>query len=316
MIEFFSRAQANIARGSLSSLRDLLEGFRQQQVNSVVEINFEKHGWIYILLLNGETVGAYHLTDRSSNTIAVSNPEQWWQGESATIRTLNLPTNALRIISMACEWHPPAQSLLIQSSGLPGVLRVFLENKTSGLLHVIDSAGELAVPLMDGYPVAGEAVYSAAQMTSGRQALERGLQPASNNCTVRLYEARPGTTSFKQLVLRQVVAEMTGNVLTRYNRIVGSNLLRVMGNEMNQVLRYNRLQMQFVGEQFDNSHIFRSMDEATRSYNVLFRALYMHMTQVIGGGLAGKLQKEAYHNLNPRSQVAIDAQSILNTAHW
>jgi hypothetical protein len=316
MIEFFSHAPANLQTGSSSSIRELLEIHRQQQQNGLVEINFEQRGWIDILLLNGEVVGTYYLTSTSSRAVPISEIDKWWHGESAYIRTLALPGEAVRIISMACEWHPPAQSLLVQSSGLQNILQVFLVNKISGLLHVIDSTGELAVPIIDGFPITAEAVYSAAQLDIGPSALRRGLQSSNHNCTVALYEAHPDTTSFKQLVLRQVVSELTGSVLARYNQIVGGSLLGAMGNELNQVLHLNRLQMQLIGEHLDNTHIFRSMEEATRSYSVLFRALHIHMTHVIGGNLAGTLQKEAYRNLNPRSQAAIDRQTILNSVQW
>jgi len=316
MIEFFSHAPANLQTGSSSNIRELLEIHRQQQLNGLVEINFEQRGWIDILFLNGEVVGTYYLTTTSSNAVAVSDLDKWWHGESAYIRSLTLPGDAVRIISMACEWHPPAQSLLIQSSGLQNILQVFLVNKICGLLHVIDSTGELAVPIIDGFTVAAEAVFSAAQLDIGPSALNRGLHSSSHNCTVVLYEARPNTASFKQLVLRQVVSELTGNVLARYNQIVGGGMLGAMGNELNQFLRLNRLQMQLVGEHLDNSHIFRSMEEATRSYSVLFKALHVHMTHVIGGGLAGTLQKEAYRSLNPRNQAAIDEQPILSGVQW
>jgi hypothetical protein len=313
MIEFFSHAPANLQTGSSSKIREMLDVNRRQQLSGLVEINFEQRGWIDILLMNGEAVGTYYLTATSSTPIPVSDLDKCWSGESADIRSLVLPGDAVRLISMACEWHPPAQSLLIQSSGLRNILRVFLVNKTCGLLRVIDTAGELAVPIIDGFTVAAEAVYSAIQVDIGPSALSRGLQSSSHNCTVVLYEARPDTASFKQLILRQVISELAESVLRRYNEIVGGRLLGAMGNELNQVLRLNRLQMQLVGEHLDNSHIFKSMDEATRSYSVLFKALHVHMTHVIGIGLAGSLQKEAYRSLNPRNQAAIDEQPILNS---
>jgi hypothetical protein len=313
MIEFFGRATANIQTGDSSNIRELLETHHQQQSNGLIEINFEQRGWIDVLLLNGEVVGTYYLTPTSSNPISVSELDKWWHGESAQIRSVELPGEAVRITGMVCEWHPPTQSLLIQSSGLQNILQVFLINKISGLLLVSDSTGELAVPVIDGFTLATEAVYSGSQFMIGPNALSQGLQSSSHNCTVVLYEARPDTVSFKQLILRQVVSELTGTVLARYSQIVGGGLLGAMGNELNQFLRGNRLQMQLVGERLDNAHIFKSIEEATHSYSVLFKALNVHMTHVIGGGLACSLQKEAYRNLNPRSQAAIDEQTILSS---
>jgi hypothetical protein len=312
MIEFFARAPANLQTGSTSQLRELLETQHQKQFNGLIEISFEQRGWMELLLLHGEVVRSYYLTSTSSEAMPVSELDRWWHGESALIRSVGLPGEAMRIIGMACEWHPPTQSLLIQASGIHNILQVFLNNKTSGLLHISDSAGEVAVPIVDGFTLAAEAVYGASEFSVGPSALNQGLQSVSNNCTVVLYEARPNTTSFKQLILRQVIGELTGNVLARYSQIVGSGLLGAMGTELNQVLRVNRLQMQLVGAQLDNAHIFRSMDEAKRSYNVLFMALQAHMTHVIGGGLASSLQNEAYRSLNPRNQATIDEQFILS----
>lgn len=316
MVEFFSHAPANLRAGTSSDIMELLETHRQQRFSGLVEIDFEKGRWINILLLSGEVVGNYYLTASTSNSLPVSDLEKWWSGESANIRTLALPGGAIRIISMACEWHPAAQSLLVQSSGLQNILQVFLVNKISGLLHVIDSTGELAFPILDGFCVNAEAVYCTAQIETGSSALSRGMHSTSRNCSVELYEARPDTVSFKQLVLRQVVSELAGSVLARYSQIVGGSLLGAMDFELNQVLQLNQLQMRLVGERLDNSHIFRSLEEATRSYSTLFKALHMHMTHVIGDGLAGILQKEAYRSLNPRNQAAIDKQLILSDVQW
>lgn len=311
MIEFFSRAAANVQAISSSNIRGVLETHREQQMNGLIEINFEQRGWINVLYLNGGIVGAYYLTNTSTTSFPVSELDKWWHGESAYVRSLNLPAAAVRVISMACEWHPPAQSLLIQSSGLENYLQVFLINKISGLLHVTDPNGELILPIMDGFSLAREAVYSSARIEAGMPAFKHAIQSSSHNCTVVLYEARPDTPSFKQLVLRQVIGEVTSSMLSRYSQIVGGGLLGSMSNELNQILRLNRLQMQLVGDHLDDSHIFKSLEDATRSYNMLFKALYTHMSHVIGGGLAGTLHKEAYRGLNPRNQAAIDEQSLL-----
>jgi hypothetical protein len=311
MIEFFSYAPANLKTGSSSKIREMLDVNQRQQLSGLVEINFEQRDDRY-LLLNGEAVGTYYLTATSStqylSPILIN---------AGLVRALiSVRSLCLAMQSASSAWLVNGISCSVaahQSSGLRNILQVFLVNKTCGLLRVIDTAGELAVPIIDGFTVAAEAVFSAVQVDIGPSALSRGMQPSSNNCTVVLYEARPDTASFKQLILRQVISELAESVLRRYNEIVGGRLLSAMGNELNQVLRLNRLHMQLVGEHLDNSHIFKSMEDATRSYSVLFKALHVHMTHVIGIGLAGSLQKEAYRSLNPRNQAAIDEQPILNS---
>jgi hypothetical protein len=311
MIEFFAHAAANLQTGSSSKLVELLGSYRQQHFSGQLSADFEQRGWLSILLLDGTVVGAYYLTGSTSTPFPPTDIDRWWSGEVASIRSLALPGGAVRLLGMACEWHPPAQSLLVQSSSMQNVLQVFLVNKTSGLLYVSDNTGELAVPIIDGYSIASEAIFSTAQVEIGSSALQAGMQSTSRDRKIVLFEARVGSPSFKQLVLRQVVTELAANLLARYNQIVGKSMIGAMGNELNQVLKINNLQMKLIGDHLDDSHVFPTAEDASRSYSVLFKAIDAHMTHVIGGNLASSLQKEAYRSLDPRSQAAIAEQPTL-----
>ena len=310
MIELFSSVPANQDTGSPAYLRALFNISQQDLQSSLIDVRTPDAQQIVLLLADGFLLGAYYLTGSTCSTTTVADLEGLWSGNDARIRSLQLPREAVRCAQALFAWHPCKQTLTIQSSALQSNLASFSSQKASGVLHLKWSGGDCLVTLLDGTLLNTESFLGAENgVVSGAVAMRQLQSQQERAIGLAFYEAQTGSLPFQQLVLRQVMAELMRNILSRYSQMVGSGLLNALSSDISNAMRLNNLNIQALGEVIYNTHVFHSLEEAGRAYLLLIKASQVHMSRVLGAGLAQTIQNDALKALAPTAQAVLREQS-------
>jgi hypothetical protein len=312
MIELFSSVPANQDSGSPAYVRALLNISQQDLQSSLIDVRTPDEQQVVLLLADGLLLGSYTLAGSTCSTITLGDLESLWSGNEARIRSLPLPRETVRSVQALFAWHPPKQTLMIQSSALSNNLASFAAQKASGMLHLKWSGGDGLVTLLDGMAINAEVFLGTSSgVLSGAAAMRQLKGQQEHAVGLAFYEAQTGSLPFQQLLLRQVLAELMRNILSRYSQMVGSGLLNALCNDISNAMRLNNLNIQALGEVIYNTHVFRSLDEAGRAYIVLIKASQVHMSRVLGAGLAQTIQNDALKVLAPTAQAVLREQSQL-----
>lgn len=311
MIEIFTHSTVNRDIGSAAYTSAVIGTYRQYAQSGLVDILLDQGDQIEVLLADGKLAAVYYLTATDCIVLSELDLEKLWTGGEALVRQVNLPTDAVRMAGEVFEWYPPKQTLVMQSSALQSALHAFGTRKDSGLLHLLWPESEGLLTLIDGQNVQSEACFIYQdRFQTGSIAVRQILGQESGDCQLAYYEAKEATSSFQRLILRYVVADIMRHILGRYRQMVGHSLLIALNNEVNRVMQMNNLHIHLEADVIENLHVFRSVEESRRSYELLFKVVSAHISSVIGSALSLSLMREALESLDPRSQRLINEQIV------
>ncbi len=313
MNRIFSHAPAETEIGSLAYLQAVQRAFPEDGLSGLIEITPDPTTRIDILYADGAHLATYQQAGPAYTEFASADVRSLWPSGEADLRILRLPRPAVFAAHMLIEWHPPVQTVVLQSSALQRWIDELGKDRASGLVAIEWPEAEGVLPIINGVPLVAESIFTSSTETQVGSAAHRLIfNQAAHTITLALYKARPETATFQMLALRQSVQDLTRGILSRYTQLVGRGLTSALVSDLNHVMRHNAVQIQVVGELLNNTHIFHSLDDASAIYRLLFRALYEHTANVLGTGLAHTIITDTLSGLNLFNQNVMDQHSILS----
>jgi len=313
MNRIFSHAPAETETGSIAYLQAVQRAFPEDGLSGLIEITPGPTPRIYILYANGAHFATFQQAGPGYTEFASADVRSLWSSGEADLRILRLPRPAVFAARMLIEWHPAAQTVILQSSALQRWIDNLEKDKASGLVVIEWPEAEGVLPILNGVPLVTESIFTTRAETQVGSAAHRLIfSQTAHTVTLTLYEARPESVTFQMLALRQSVQDLARGVLSRYSQLVGRGLTSALASDINHIMQNNAVQIQVVGEILNNTHIFHSLDDASAIYRLLFRALYEHTTHVLGSGLARTIINDTLSGVNLFNQNVMDQHSILS----
>jgi hypothetical protein len=103
-------------------------------------------------------------------------------------------------------------------------------------------------------------------------------------------------------------------ILSRYQELVGKNLLQVMDREVNLSIQLWNWNLALAGNTLVDRHFFPELQLATYAYRTLFMGMGAEMSFMIGNHLARRLFSDAFKMLLPDEIAALQAQRLIPAA--
>jgi hypothetical protein len=312
MIDLFLYGSENQGKGSPVYAEAILRVFRQDTLTGLVEIKLAAGERLVFLFAEGNAFGAYRLTETSSTEFAHTDLPRFWPAGEATIRSVNVPKQAVRSARALLDWYPPTESLSIPSGAIKDHLEAHNASQFNGLVYLTWPKADGVVAQAGGRTLTNETLFFAPPgVQLGAAALRLITTRPDEPCQVHHFTARPETVAYQQQLLRASGADLCHEIIGRYQQMVGQSLTTALSKEINGLMRTQGMSVELIGVALLDNHVFTSNDIAARVYRMVLRTVNAHISKVVGTGLTYNIFIESFNKLAPESQQFIKDQGLL-----
>jgi hypothetical protein len=95
-------------------------------------------------------------------------------------------------------------------------------------------------------------------------------------------EARQASQSYQQQTLRIALGDLLREILIQYSKILGPGQVKALVSDFNSTMRSQSWNLQIVGDQFQDTHVFTDLPSAINAYQTLIKHLAVHMYNALG----------------------------------
>lgn len=309
MWHFFDQAQNSVTGDS--PIGPEME-FQGQNATGLVEKRTDEGGHFILLLASGAPVGAYRLEAAGAKSIPISEFISFALPEQERLHAVKLPDAAGRMVWLALESRPTGKISLAGKDAWQGKLAEWEAGRWSGLAEIKADAYHGFVFFWQGETLGTEAaLHTPLGFATGLPAFE---QMEAANREITLYELENDSPACQCFILRQGAMHWGHNVLSRYQELVGKNLLQVMNREINRSIQPWNWNLALEGDALVDAHFFPHLQSAAHAYRALFMGMGAQMSFMIGNNLAQRIFSDAFKMTFPDETAALQAQRLIPAA--
>lgn len=310
MVSFFTHAVDNQQDGTRIYMESVQRIFIQDESSGLIEIQLVPGKQFYLLYLFGRLVCCYCSDGDQAFPSSLEDLDACWKDGEAHLRSLEMPSQAVRLALQALEWGPAADAEEIAVGELAVRLEKLKTAKTTGLLRAVTPQMDGFFVLFDGQVISAETVFSTSSgIASGLPNL-RQLLDAGKLCQVDFYRPRLESASYQAFRLRMAMGNWVAVISARYQMLVGSNLIQVLNYDVNTALRIKRVNMRLVSSVLVDHHLFLDRQASQAAYRLLLDTLVQHMAKVVGTELAPRVLQDALNRLSSADQQVLLAGEL------
>jgi hypothetical protein len=309
MWHFFNQAESSLA-GDYPAGPEI--EFLGQSATGLIEKQTDEGGHFILLLAGGSPVGAYVLGVAGAKGIPISEFESVGYSDRQRLHTVKLPDAIGRIIWLALESKPKGKLFLAGDEDWRNKVTEWQASRWTGLVEVKAGIYQGFAFLWQGEALMADAVLDTPEgFATGLSSFSQ-IEAASREIT--LYELEKASSAFQCFVLRQGAVRWSHNILSRYQELVGKNLLQVMNREINFSIQLWNWNLSLAGDTLVDRHFFPELQLATYAYKTLFAGMGTEMSFMLGKHLARRIFNEAFQSILPDETVALQAQRLIPAA--
>lgn len=313
MVRFFPHAPDTTSSGTPAYARTLLRINQQYFITGLVEIKYSGEQQLVLFNSEGMNVGAFHVSESGCTQIDPGEITSYWKSGSGSIRSINLPRNALRAARQVLEWSPPLQTMRAENRA---VTRDYIETckaqRANGLFHFLWPRSEAYLNMYYGQPLPKEAVFSQTGGTdSGSECLAQILDNTDSPCRITFLEAIPTSLSYQLQTIRITMGRLMTEILAGYSKQMGPGRAITLTTDLNDTMRSKPWYLQIEGDTFEDTHVFPTLEAGLEAYQVLVKHMVVHMYNSAGKSETHSLLAQAYHSLQDRMQQTIQKYALL-----
>ncbi len=220
------------------------------------------------------------------------------------------PSLAVRSVWQALEWHPP-ESRTLEARRFTDYLYACRRQKISGMLHVTTPLSDGFLALGAGEVYNGETIFDNQRGFDDVSPLVRRVQDApSEPWEVEFYACRPESLSGQQFVLRLALEAWANHALSRYQYLVGQNMVVNANYQLNTEARKHHLDIHAVGVTIIDHQFFADSSQLVNAYRLLLSYLLDQMVQVIGAQLAHRIVDVALQAIPALQKKAMEEAGL------
>ena len=307
MIRLFAQAPDNPTKGAATDGQSILRLYAQYYLSGLIDLQLPGDEQIVLLIADGVLVGAYHVIQTTADPINVSLLSSYWRRGDTSIRSINLPRQAVRSARELLEWSPPSQLVLVESAGFNEYLGLCQTNASSGLIYLSIDDVEGYISLDRGLPLMHETVLvNSTGVDTGRKDFRQIIERFNSMFTLRFYEIRSGTIAAQQRQLRLAAVDLIKQILPDIQKVIGVKSSGVLLGEIQNEMQANGWRIQLSVDGLRDSHIFNDLEGHANAYRTLFGILHSHLRRFVGRTLAQTILQEG------RSRIHLEYQQALN----
>lgn len=309
MWHFFDQADSSIAGDSPA---DPEIEFLGQNATGLIEKQTDQGGHFILLLAGGSPVSAYVLQSAGAKDIPLSDFESVGYSDRQRIHPVKLPDTVGRMVWLALESRPRGNLSLAGNDDWQNKLNEWKSTRWTGLVEVKASMYQGFAFFWQGEALMADAVlYTPEGFATGLSSLS---QIEAANREVTLYEPEKTSSAYQCFVLRQGAVRWSHKILSRYQELVGKNLLQVMNREINQSIQLWNWNLSLAGDTLVDRHFFPQLPLATYAYRTLFMGMGAEMSFIIGNQLARRIFSDTFKMILPDETAALQAQRLIPAA--
>lgn len=308
MWHFFERAESPLVTDFLISPE--LE-FQGRHVTGLIEKRTDKGEHIALLLAGGIPVGAYLLSDAAATLMSLSDFD-FTPLPQEQQHVVEIPDPAGRLVWLALESKPRQKLSLAGSKDWQEKRSAWQISGWSGLVEIRAGVYHAFVFFWQGDILALDTVlYTPQGFVTGLSALEQIDIP---QWEITLYEWQAASVVSQCFLLRQGAVRWCHNILSRYQELVGKNLLLILNREINRSLQPWEWNLALEDDVLQDAHFFPQLQSAAHAYRALFMGMGAQMSFMIGNNLAQRLFSQAFETISSDEMAALQAQRLIPAA--
>ena len=292
MIRFFRQTLDHTLTAPSAYLPTLQQVFMQDQGSGLIEVEIDSETQLCQFYLEGKSFGSYRVAAGKCEPAPLSILGDLPSQKEFLIRSLELPSQAIRVLWQALEWYPPQPLGEIKLAELGAYLESLKANHPSGLLYLSSDEVDGFICLVKGMVIPSVTVLSTSR------GFEDNLANFhfSTDKLVNLfwYEMADATLSASDLLLLNAVINWTNSFINGYQLMVGYNLINALNYDVNTALRLRRWNLRLVGTALVNHHLFFTRETIDEAYRFLFKRLMDHTTRVLGDKLTQRILGDSF----------------------
>jgi len=309
MWHFFNQAEYSIAGDSPAGPE--IE-FRGQNVSGLIEKQTDEGGHFILLLAGGSPVGAYVLEATGAKSIPISDFSSIAYSDRQRLHPVKLTDPVGRMVWLALESKPKGKLFLASDNDWQNKVTDWKASRWTGLVEVKAGIYQGFAFFWQGEALMADVVlYTPEGFATGLSSL--GQIEAANR-EITLYEPEKASSAFQCFVLRQGAVRWSHKILSRYQELVGKNLLQVMNSEVNHSIQPWNWNLALAGNTLVDRHFFPQLQLATYAYRTLFMGIGAQMSFMIGNHLAQRIFSDTFKMILPDETAALQAQRLIPAA--
>lgn len=305
---FFERAENPLATDLLISPE--LE-FQGRNATGLIEKRTDKGGHVALLLAGGIPVGAYLLSGVAATPMSLSDFD-FTPLPKEQKHVVEMPDPAGRLVWLALESKPRQRLSLAGSKDWQEKRSAWQVSCWSGLVEIRAGAYHAFVFFWQGDILPLDAVlYTPQGFVTGLTAIEQVDVPQWD---VTLYEWQAASPVSQCFLLRQGSVRWCHNILSRYQELVGKNLLLIMNREINRTLQPWKWNLALQDDSLHDAHFFPQLQAAAHAYRALFMGMGAQMSFMIGNNLAQRIFSQTFETISSDEMAILQAQRLIPAA--
>jgi hypothetical protein len=216
------------------------------------------------------------------------------------------------MVWLALESKPKGKVFIAGNDDWQNKVAEWKASRWNGLVEVKAETYQGFAFFWQGEAIATDAVlYTPEGFVTGLSSFSQ-MEAAEREIT--LYELEKASSAFQCFVLRQGAVRWSHKILSRYQELVGKNLLQVLNREINQSIEPWNWNLALQGDALVDVHFFPELQLATYAYRALFMGMGAQMSFMIGNHLAQRIFSDGFKSVFPDESAALQAQRLIPAA--
>lgn len=299
---------------SAAQAADVLSACESDALTGLVELVRAPEVQVVVLFVEGLVLDAYRIEQDASQKVeptALNLPP----GE-VTVRTLSLPLEGVRMAKVLLEWHPPVESLTVQTSSILGCLQNWSAQPTTSVVHIAWADAEAMVILPGGVLPASALFVEESRVLGDAAGLDAIYAHAEGACRLARYAAQRADIAEQEQItrLRTAFGLLVDPLIVRYAELLGQSMANALLLDLNGAAAAYNWRIKFTTNGLMDTQTFKIPQEAVQAYTTLWGKLLDHMTVVIGARLTSSLVAQAFGGLGPQFQQALRVHGLIADA--
>lgn len=281
----------------------IADSYLKNRQTGFLDIGWSESQHAIFLFSEGQLVGASFLEPTGAKKISIERLPSLWVGIRAALRSVYTSREVVRAVLAALEWYPPNRVFAIQPAEIQTYLDLSHSHHHNGLYHLVWEDLEGFIFILNGVHLSGETILSTKEgCVVGKPAFDRLLAHTTPNLSFEFYEASLTSTTYQQISFRFAFTQLLQGTLTRYERLVGSDMTQKLTAITNQQLNERNCQLAITQNQILDTQVTPGMGGAFQAYRFLFKSILDQMSEMIGNSLAHSIAFEVFRSMPVEKQ--------------
>ncbi len=296
---------------AVSSARlDMLQAqLRETQATCLLELCLDATRQVVLLYAHGALAGAYQCAENRSEPITLASLRALWKND-ATLRKVDLPDQAGRMLWLACEFSK-RESYQLTEANWAANLRQWKTQGLNGLVQLCSDRTQAFLLFWHGDEMVNETTFFDGQSFSCHAAIPLGQ---SEVWEATIFTANPSAISHHCFHLRTSACQWGNAVLESYQNIAGRKFLQVMERDIQNQLRPLHWNIQLQDKFINDQHFFPGPDAVAHAYRAIFMQLGAQMSFAIGDYLTQRILSDMFRELSMDEQTVLESHRLIPAA--